>query len=90
MKRSYQKPEICIENFLLSEMIASCEYRITMQTSGNCATNVSEDTILSGWKELGLFDDTSCMDLVPDGMGFEWAGTKLCYHTSMGYSVFAS
>ena len=89
MKKSYQKPEICIENFLLSEMIASCEYQLTMQTSGNCATNVSEDAIMSGWKELGLFN-AGCTEEVSEGMDLVWPGTKLCYHTSVGYSVFAS
>lgn len=71
-------------------MIASCEYSITVQTSANCATNVSGDTIMNGWKQLGLFDDGGCEDIVSEGMDLIWPGTKLCYHTSSGYSVFAS
>lgn len=90
MKKTYQKPEVCVENFLLSEMIASCDYRITAQTSSNCATNVDEDTLMNGWKALGLFSDGSCTDQVGYGDELIWEGTKLCYHTSSSTNVFSS
>lgn len=89
MKKPYQKPQLCVENFLLSEMIASCAYRITVQTTDNCATNISEDILMAGWKELGLFT-TGCQDVVQEGQDLIWSGTKLCYHTSQGTSVFSS
>lgn len=89
MKKIYNKPEICIENFLLSEMIASCSFTVTASTTETCATNIDEDVLMNAWKALGLFS-SGCKDSVETGDKLIWAGTKLCYHTSQGAGVFAS
>ncbi|MGN1216877.1 MAG: hypothetical protein ACI4TD_02760, partial [Phocaeicola sp.] len=64
MKKIYKKPDVYIENFVLSEAIASCDYSVNATTTTSCATNVSEETVMAGWKELGLFGDSSCEDQV--------------------------
>lgn len=92
MKKTYQKPAIVIENFMLTEMIASCTYSVNIQTTSNCATNLGDSTLMDAWKQLGLFNSGDCEDLVPEGQlpGQGWNGEKLCYHTSQGMNVFSS
>lgn len=91
MKKTYQKPAIVIENFMLTEMIASCEYTVNIQTTSNCATNLDDSSLMDGWKKLGLFN-SGCETIVPDGMplGPGGNGDKLCYQTSQGMNVFSS
>ena len=91
MKKTYQKPAIVIENFMLTEMIASCEYTVNIQTTRNCATNLDDSTLMDGWQKLGLFN-SGCDILVPEGQleGRGWNGDKLCYQTSQGMNVFSS
>lgn len=92
MKKTYQKPAIVIENFMLTEMIASCAYSVNIQTTSNCATNLEDSTLMDAWKDLGLFNSKDCVDSVPEGQlpGQGWNGDKLCYQTSQGMNVFSS
>lgn len=92
MKKTYQKPAIVIENFMLTEMIASCAYTVNSQTTSNCATNLGDSTLMESWKALGLFNSGECVDPVPEGQlpGEGSNGDKLCYHTSQGMNVFSS
>lgn len=91
MKKTYQKPAIIIENFMLTEMIASCAFSVNIQTNNNCATNLEDDTLMAAWKQLGLFNaKDNCDDIVKEGTELDWAGAKLCYQTSQGKNVFSS
>lgn len=91
MKKTYQKPAIVIENFMLTEMIASCAFSVNIQTNNNCATNLGESTLMDAWKQIGLFNsDDKCEDQVEEGTELNWAGDKLCYQTSQGMNVFSS
>lgn len=91
MKKTYQKPAIVIENFMLTEMIASCAYSVNIQTTSNCATNLEDSTLMDAWKQIGLFNsDDKCADQVKEGMALNWNGDKLCYQSSQGMNVFSS
>lgn len=90
MKKTYQKPAIVIENFMLTEMIASCAYSVNIQTTSNCATNLEYDTLMKAWKELDLFNAGDCKEPVQEGTELNWAGDKLCYQSSSGMNVFSS
>lgn len=93
MKKTYQKPAIVIENFMLTEMIASCAYSVNIQTTSNCVTNLGDSTLMEAWKKIGLFNNSeACKDAVPEGQlpGQGWNGDKLCYQSSQGMNVFSS
>lgn len=76
MKKKYQKPKIAIENFCLTEAIASCDL--------NAKNNADWD---EQWRKSGLFSGSdNCTDEVTEGTQFE----GYCYFTSSGTTVFAS
>ena len=84
MKRAYLKPEISIENFLLSDRIANCTSADPAFSNG-CSIEVASN-VLQGFQALGLFNSgMSCskeasgkFDLNGDG------NVDVCYHTSSG------
>lgn len=83
MKKSYNKPTIMVENFMLSECIASCD--------PSFSNNMSIDNLINDIKIFtGYFNETyGCGNQVPSGEDIEFAGTSLCYHTSSSV-VFSS
>ena len=88
MKKLYIKPEMLIENFLLSERIANCTSTDPAFTTG-CDVVIDEEA-LAGFKALGypnLFS-TICKEQVTGGVDINLDGTvDLCYHTSTGSSL---
>ena len=81
MKNAYTKPEIAVENFMLSEYIASCD-----PSFGN-----NMDVSIEDWiNGFGLFtSDGECSMIVPPGQDIDLGGIKICYHTSSNV-VFSS
>lgn len=77
MKKEYEKPQIEIEDFKLSEGIAAgCD-------AGN------DYSILEAWKSQGYFND-DCTITEWDDLP-EIGGVKYCYHTSAeGSTIFSS
>lgn len=60
MKKPYKKPTVSIENFTLSQSIASCYFKLDHAASDNCKTvgqeNYNGDYIEAG----GFLDETTC------------------------------
>lgn len=88
MKKTYMKPEVQVENFLLSERVANCTSSDPAFTTG-CVV-VIDDEILAGFAALGhpnLFS-TSCSEQATGGIDINLDGNvDLCYHTSSGSSL---
>lgn len=81
MKKAYVKPEIMVENFMLSEYIASCSPEF-----GNNLDVLIED--LKGF--FGVFNSSyDCSREPTPGVDMSLGGTSLCYHTSTNV-VFSS
>lgn len=87
MKKEYQKPQMVVENFMLSDYIAACTNQITFST-GCENTLVGEAGDYIGLMiQIGYFGN-DCQRYIPDGadMNGIW-----CYHNTSGtYQVFAS
>lgn len=83
MKKEYKKPIIMVENFLLSECIASCG-----EAFGN---NMDVDGFIEQVKGFtGYFTlDDGCTEIVVAGQDYTLLGQTLCYHTSSNV-VFSS
>ena len=83
MKKSYNKPTIMVENFMLSECIASCD--------PSFSNNMNIDDLIKDVNEFtGYFNEAyRCGTEVPSGVDIEFAGISLCYHTSSSV-VFSS
>ena len=87
MKKLYVKPQVAIEDFILSENIASCTEKINLTTSQGCGNNANWAEEVN--KSFGYFGDgtgLSCNSGLTEG--FSWNGS--CYHTSTGIKVFSS
>lgn len=84
MKKLYEKPAMMVENFALSENIASCDPSF----SNNMNVN---DLIADVQGFTGYFTSaTSCTKLATEGVDYmSPSGQKLCYHTSSAV-VFSS
>lgn len=84
MKKTYEKPAIMVENFMLSEYIASCD--------PSFSNNMNLDNWLNDLKgSFGVFNDAYQCDREPTpGSDYDLGGgTKICYHTSTSV-VFSS
>ena len=83
MKKVYAKPIIVIEDFLVSEYIASCDPSFT--------NNMDVDNIIAAVQGFtGYFTSNyDCRNMAEEGIDYEILGTKLCYHTSSAV-VFSS
>lgn len=74
MKKAYMKPKIAVENFMLSEYIASCD-----PSFGNNVDDVIQ--ALKGF--FGIFNtEYSCMEMAQPGEEYPFGGQSICYHTS--------
>lgn len=97
MKKKYVKPVIAIENFILTEHIATCEGdTITFDTKLTCGNNINTDfnealDLIERTTGLRPFNNDECSIQVAPGYEFQDPdGVKLCYHSSTGLSVFGS
>lgn len=91
MKKVYRKPEIAIENFLLSERIAACDTTtVTYTTTAKCANNA--DIVDELNRLLGIFSNSAnCTDIPDSGVDLDFGGgLKVCVHQSTSNSVFGS
>lgn len=89
MKKKYQKPQLELENFRLTESVSACEDgRYLFNTEQTCGNNYDYEDEL--FKAFGYFNGGykggKCDLLMQDGK--EYNGT--CYHTSTGRNVFSS
>lgn len=77
MKKKYKKPELLIENFILSDYVASCGVIVTFSQSGNCGKPSGVDP--NFW-DMGLFSGgNGCSMNIENADG----GTVgVCYHNS--------
>ena len=76
MKKSYIKPELAVEDFLVSEYIASCH--------PSFANNMDVDKIIADVQGFtGYFTSKyNCANLAQEGFDYMTQnGAKLCYHT---------
>lgn len=84
MKRIYEKPVVLVENFALSENIASCNPIFS--------NGMDIDELISEVNGFtGYFTEAQDCNKIPE-VGFEYttsSGQKLCYHTSSAV-VFSS
>lgn len=88
MKKQYKKPEIYIEEFILSDYIAACGTIITFSGGENSMCEVRGDFIDQFWKDLPIFDNSGKCEISTTGP--EYAGT-ICYHSgTASYQVFTS
>ena len=83
MKKTYVKPEVMVENFVLSDYIASCD-----PSFGN---NMNLDNWINDIKGFfGLFTSDYACGITPDtGVDMDLGGISLCYHTSTNV-IFSS
>ena len=88
MKKKYQKPQLELENFRLTEAVSACEDgRYLFNTAQTCGNNYDYEDEL--FRAYGYFNDGykyKCAKPIPSG--FEYNGT--CYHGSTGKNVFSS
>lgn len=86
MKKAYTKPEIVIENFLLSEHIAACSGKDDFQNN----VGISMDDLIGFGNALTA--EQSCSLIVEEGLKYPIGNDKFyCYFTSAaGSTIFSS
>lgn len=83
MKKTYEKPEIMFENFLLSTNIAGdCEKKTDTQSNNSCGME------FTGIGMVFLTDMSGCKDEKIEGDDGEYNG--ICYHVPYGENLFNS
>lgn len=85
MKKIYTKPELFVENFLLSERVANCISEDPAFTNG-CKIQVDPE-VLAGFANIGRPNvfSTSCTDQVSGQQDLNADGIiDVCYHTTSG------
>lgn len=95
MKKVYQKPQLLIENFMVSDYIATCTDNITFSNNTQCQDSYFSDEVASSlqlWATMGYFQDSSSCNQVMSLEDFvESFGGELCLHNPTGqYRVFSS
>lgn len=77
MKKKYEKPLIAVENYVLSQAIASCEIKIGFVNSTCVLNDVDAPDGCKSLAVIGYF--TGVCELQPIGMD---PNDGICYHTS--------
>lgn len=87
MKKTYEKPLVAVENFVLSQAISACDIKIGPNGSSSCVMNDddSTDKMYSYAKEKWFIEGV-CEVTAYDTN----TGDKVCYHTSTGIGAFTS
>lgn len=91
MKKSYVKPELLIENFILSDFIADCTYTgVTFSNAeGSSCSAPTDPTVYGMWLD-GVFAEGNCPSVNIDTNPDIFAGS-ICYHNQNGgIAVFGS
>ena len=84
MKKTYTKPEISFESFLMSTNIAgSCEEDTNLQSNNICGMDFSG---------LKVFLDgvSGCLNIKVENKGGDGEYNKICYHVPFGQNLFNS
>lgn len=87
MKKTYEKPLVAVENFVLSQAISACDIKIGPNGSSNCViadTDSTSDMVnyaISNW-----FISKVCYITAIDTESHD----SICYHTSTGVGAFTS
>lgn len=93
MKKEYEKPQMMVENFMVSDFIASCNDMLTFADNSQCeGYNVSAglEEFLGGLRYEGYFT-TGCSEVLTQDDFFAIYGGQVCKHNPTGgYQVFAS
>lgn len=85
MKKTYTKPEIAFENFLMSTSIAGdCDIKTHTPSLNQCAYSYHDEFVTEG-VNLFVDDVNACTTIEADG---EYNG--FCYHVFTGNSLFNS
>lgn len=77
MKKTYEKPLIAVENYMLSQTIATCDVRIGFDNSACVIDDQDAPNDFRNLAYTGVFTD-KC-DLEPN-IGDKY--DNICYHTS--------
>ena len=77
MKKKYEKPLIAVENYVLSQAIASCETKIGFVNSACVLNDVDAPDGYRNLARIGYF--TEVCDLQPE---ITDPNDGICYHTS--------
>lgn len=93
MKKAYSKPQIIVEDFVLSSCIATGCMNGGQAFTTECPSNYSIDAILDALDimdgrlddQYPTFSDGQQIDTVVNGQI-----VKVCYHSSQGVNVFTS
>lgn len=86
MKKAYTKPEIVIEDFLLSEHIAACSGKDDFQNN----VGISMDDLIN-FGHVFTQGDSACWMIAEDGGTGMWNNEFYCYFTSAnGRTLFSS
>lgn len=79
MKKKYEKPLIAVENYVLSQAIASCSTRIGFNSSACVFDDVDVPAGFRNLAGIGYFTADGECDFEPN-IGDEH--DSICYHTS--------
>lgn len=95
MKKKYQKPGMVVENFMVSDYIASCTDILTFSNNEQCTGNdlsLEMVGIIGNSLALGYFNESGvCVEtLSAEELESAFEG-KVCYHTPSGtLTLFSS
>lgn len=78
MKKPYQKPEVLIESFELSQSIASCYYKLNYTSVTSCMT-VAQDNEDNYIFEGGFLDEKNCTHIIEDYCWTNGSGMHATY-----------
>lgn len=80
MKLKYEKPLIAVEQYALSQAIASCPTQVGFNNNVCLASDEDVPVEIRDAAQYGLFGDGRC-ELPAIGMGDNFDG--VCYHTNV-------
>ena len=83
MKREYTKPQVIVEDYCLSESVATCEAITVSEYNNNIDIDQAWE-ILTG-PFFGLFN-AGCVSDASQADSSVFAGLGVCYHTSVSPS----
>lgn len=86
MKKTYEKPLVAVENFVLSQAISACDIKIGLKNSQCVINDVDSTSHMVNYAATGWFLNTYCTNTAVDTDNDD----KMCYHTSTGYGAFTS
>ena len=86
MKREYTKPQVIVEDYCLSESVATCEEITVSQYNNNININQAWEILTDPNGFFKLFNAGSCASDASQADSSVFAGLGVCYHTSVSPS----